>query len=221
MRIVIVGGGKKVDFLIGSLLNKKDEITVINDNEQDCEKLASHHDDILIIYGNASKKFILEDAEIKDADLIIVLTHSDADNYVICSMAKKVFGVKEAFATVTNPHNVQTFKALGINRVLSATYIVSEIIEEMAEIHDIVNLMPLEDDKLRLIVVGINENHHVHDKKLGEIKLPENSVVGCIIRNGKVIIPNSESKIFANDKLAILAESEIYEKAINSLIGGN
>lgn len=218
MNFVIVGGGKKVDFLVRSLLAKKNKITLINENERECKRLVHEHD-IPTIFGDGSKPFILEDAGIKKADLLIALTPKDEDNLVICQLAKNQFQVGRVFAIVNNPKNVTVFKKLGVDTVVSGTYTLASIIEQMASMDEIVNSISIEDGKIQLIELHIMKGHRICGKQLSDIDFPENAIVGCIIRNNNVFIPNGRSEIYADDKLTILASAEVQEKAVSVLIG--
>ena len=70
MRIVVAGGRTQADFLIGTLAKKKHKLIVINDDQQYCDYLASTHK-IPVVYGDPSKYFVLEEAGIRDFDVII------------------------------------------------------------------------------------------------------------------------------------------------------
>ena len=219
MNIVIVGGDKKVDFLVNSLLKKKHHITVISENEADCKAIARAYD-IEVVCGDGSKPFILEDAGVKKADLMIALTPNDADNLVICQLAKLMFSVKRAFATVTNPKNVDVFKKLGINTVISATHMLVGIIEQMASVDEVTNYMPIENGKIQFVEFVISRDNANCGKKLMDIKLPENTVVGCVFRDDKMLIPNGRTQILAEDKLTVLFAEEVKSKVLSVLLGG-
>jgi len=115
MNIVMVGGRKKIDFLAKSLLAKKHNVTLIHDNENYCKYLSRTHD-APVICGDGSKSYILEDANIHGADIVIALTPKDADNLVICQLVKKVYGVKRVFATVSTPKTWRCSKNLRLIR---------------------------------------------------------------------------------------------------------
>ena len=62
MKIVVAGGRSKADFLIGSLLEKKHEVTVINDEEAYCRYLSEkynipHFDLDDIFWDNSSDRY--------------------------------------------------------------------------------------------------------------------------------------------------------------------
>lgn len=129
MRVVIAGGRSRTDYLVGSLIGDGHEVVVINNDRSWCEHLSSRHDAI-VVCGDATKRYVLDDADIEGFDLVIALSDSDADNLVICHMAQRFYGIDHQVCTVYNPRNVVVFKKLGISSVISATYLLSRLIEE-------------------------------------------------------------------------------------------
>lgn len=218
MNIVMIGGRRKVDFLAKSLISKKHHITIIHDDENYCKFLSRTHD-ATVICGDGSKPYILEDANIQEADIVIALTPKDADNLVICQLAKKVYGVKRAFTTVSNPKNVEVFKKLGIHSVISATYIVAGIIEQMAAINEIENFISFEQGKIVMMEIIVRENYPVCGKTLAEIGIPEQGIIGCILRDVNSIIPRGNTTIQAEDKLIILSPPHIQREIIKLIVG--
>ncbi|MHB8077112.1 potassium channel family protein [Desulfosporosinus fructosivorans] len=218
MNIVMVGGRKKIDFLAKSLLAKKHNITIIHDNESYCKYLSRTHD-APIICGDGSKSYILEDANIQGADIVIALTPKDADNLVICQLAKKVYGVKRVFATVSNPKNVEVFKKLGINSAISSTYIMAGIIEQMAAIDEIYDFMPIEQGQIVMMEIVVRDHYPVCGKTLAEIDIPEQAIIGCIIRGVSSIIPKGKTIIQADDKLIILSPPQAQREMVKLIVG--
>ena len=218
MNIVMVGGRKKIDFLAKSLLAKKHNVTLIHDNENYCKYLSRTHD-APVICGDGSKSYILEDANIHGADIVIALTPKDADNLVICQLVKKVYGVKRVFATVSNPKNVEVFKKLGINSAISSTYIMAGIIEQMAAIDEIYDFMPIEQGQIVMMEIVVRDHYPVCRKTLAEIDIPEQAIIGCIIRGVSSIIPKGKTTIQADDKLIILSPPEVQREMVKLIVG--
>ena len=80
--ILLVGGFHKTRSLGESLLEKGYQVTVINSNKEDCEKLAETPK-LQVIWGDGSKVFILDDAGTDRMDIVIAMTPKDEDNFVI------------------------------------------------------------------------------------------------------------------------------------------
>ncbi|MBP3283949.1 MAG: TrkA family potassium uptake protein [Clostridia bacterium] len=218
MKIVIAGGHSQAEFLISLFLNKKHKLTVINDDVPFCELISSTYK-IPVINGDPSKEYILSEAGIDKADVLIALTPKDEDNFVICQYATKIFQVKRVICTVSNPSRVEVFKKLGLTNVLSATYMVAKYIEQTSTIENLVNTLSLEDEKVLLSEILIEETDTCINKKLLNIPLPKSTIISCIIRTDNIIIPNGQTVISAEDKLLIISTPENMPKALNVLKG--
>ena len=129
MRIVVAGGRSHTDYLAESLIEGGNDVVAVHADRAWCEHLSSRHD-IPVVCGDATKRYVLDDADIEGFDLMIALAESDADNLVICHLAQRFFGIERQVCTVRNPRNVSVFKKLGISTAISATYQVAKLIEE-------------------------------------------------------------------------------------------
>ncbi len=214
MRICIAGGRTQADFLIQNLKKQKHKLVVINEDPAYCEHLSSIHK-MPIFNGNPSKFYVLQEAEIEGFDVLVALTHSDADNLAICQFAKRCFRVKKVICTVANPKNVALFKELGINNVISSTYMVAQHISQATTVANLVNTLSFDDDIIISEVV-IEAGYLCVNQKLRDITLPPSTIICCIIRKGQdLIIPSGESTIRAGDRLLVLTDQENQAKALS------
>lgn len=219
MNILIVGGRKKADFLATSLLQKHHRVTIIHDERDYADFLARKHTDATVIYGEGSQPYVLEDANVRTADAVIALTPVDADNLAICQLAKNVFNVKRAFTTVNNPKNVDVFKRLGINSVISGTYIVAQMIEQMAAVSEIASIMSIEQGRIMVMEITVGPKYPVVNRALADIDMPAASIIGCIVRDVQSIIPKGDTIIQAHDKLVILSTQEVQDDVVKVVSG--
>ncbi|SKC69298.1 potassium channel family protein [Maledivibacter halophilus] len=218
MNIIIVGGGKEVHFLAKSFISKGYNVTIVNNDEEYCKKLARMHR-ADIVYGDGTKPYILEDAGVAYSDMVIALTPKDPDNLVICQIAEKIYKVKRTFAIVNDPKNIEIFKKLGVDTVISTSNIISSLIEQKVSIDDINNLIPIEEGKLAIMEIEMNKEYPIISKKLSEISLPKDSIVGCIIRNNTAIIPRGDTDIKEEDKLIILSLPMVQSDVLKTIRG--
>jgi trk system potassium uptake protein TrkA len=59
------------------------------------------------------------------------------------------------------------------------------------------------------------------NKKIMDMELPKNVIIGSIIREGKMTVPNGSTIIMSGDKLIIISSKEEQIKAIESIGGKN
>ena len=220
MRIVIVGGYNKADFLIDSLLKKDHKLVVVNEDKDYSEYLSMKYD-ISVVCGDPCKQYLLEEAEIDDFDILISLMEKDQDNFAICQTAKKIYNIKKVVCIVTDPKNVDIFKKLGLDTVISATYSISKLIEQASTIESLMNTLSLENEKIIMSEILIDKNYLSVGKKLAEIVFPENAIISCILRNNSMIVPNGNTVIEFGDKLFIISTPENQKEALNSITKDN
>ncbi|MGL4606681.1 MAG: potassium channel family protein [Eubacteriaceae bacterium] len=220
MKIAIVGGHNEADFLIGMLLKKSNKLLVINDDEKYCTYLASQHK-IPIYNGDGGKHYVLEDVRVHKFDILIALTDNDSDNLFICQAAKRMFGVKRVVCLVSNPKNVDIFKKLGVNTVISATYLVAQFIEQASTVEKLTNTFTIADHNVLLSEVDVEANSSAIGKKLFQLQFPQGIVVSCLIRDLKALVPNGQTEILEGDKLLIISSPENKNIALSVITGGN
>ena len=217
MRIVIAGGKTQADFLISNLKARKHRITVINGDDLYCHYLTETHK-IPVFHGDPSKYFVLKEADIVNYDVLVALTEKDADNLAICQYAKRCFGIKKVICTVSNPKNVSLFKKLGIDNVISSTHMVAQYITEATTLENIIKTLTLENDKIVISEIVIEEKYDCVGKTLSRITLPPNTIIACIIRRStEMIVPTGNDCIKAGDKLLVLTSVENQKKAITTI----
>lgn len=219
MKIIIAGGGKIVHFLTKSFLSKGYEVTIIHEDEAYCKMLSRKHSNTTVVHGKATNPKILEDAGAPYCDAIIAVTLEDPENLVACQIAEKMFQVPKTFALVNDPKNVEIFKKLGLTKVISTASMVSSMIEQKVLLEDMINLTSIEDGKVTLVEIVAQAKHPMINKTLENLDLPGDALIGCIIRDGEVIIPGGKDQILTDDRLVVLCLPEIQSKILETLMG--
>ena len=181
--ILLAGGFHKVKSLALSLIRKGYRIIVINKNYADCHSLAQIQA-LEVIYGDASKPFVLEEAGADRVDIAIALTQNDEDNLVICELCKKKFLVEKTVALVSDPKKTEFFYKMGIDSVVCAINVVAGIIEQQAFMDEMATRIPLGSGKVGITEVYISQAAPAAKKKIWELDLPRDTIIGCILRGG-------------------------------------
>ena len=128
MYVIVIGGGRVGYFLSRDLLERGDEVTLVENDAARAEWLESQLGSI-VMCGDGDEMAFLSTTGIERADAVLAVTGDDARNLVALQLAKKHFNVPLAIARVNNPANVEIFKALGIDEAISATEILLNALE--------------------------------------------------------------------------------------------
>ncbi|MDF2593325.1 MAG: trkA 3 [Clostridia bacterium] len=217
-KVLLVGGRTKTKSLAASLIQKGYQVTVINNFYEDCLMLAQI-DKLRVISGDGTKPFVLEDASASEADIAIALTSKDEDNLVICELCKKKFHVKKTVALVSDSRKTNFFYKMGIDSVVCAITVVTGIIEQQAFMEKISSLVPIGEGRVNIAEIPISETAPVVGKKLWEINLPKQVIVGCILRGDTTMVPRGDTRILAGDMLILISSGKQELAAIKELTG--
>jgi trk system potassium uptake protein TrkA len=214
MRIVITGGKHETDFIV-SMLKKEHihQLTIINQDREFAEYISTNND-ISVFPGDPTKAYVLSDAEAYNADVLLALADSDTDNYITCITAKRLFNIKKTVAKVRNPKNVELFKKLGVDSVISSTYLLAQTILNESSIENIIKTLSIEDEKIVMLEMEVDDDFALVNKQIMDIKFPTNINIGCIFRDPHVIIPKGNTIIKALDKLIIISTPAEQEEIV-------
>ncbi|MBQ8924295.1 MAG: NAD-binding protein, partial [Lachnospiraceae bacterium] len=89
LKIIIVGCGKVGKTLVERLSQEKHDITVIDTDSDEVDRVSETYD-VMGIIGNGSSYNVLLDAGINDADILIAVTASDELNMLCCTIANQL-----------------------------------------------------------------------------------------------------------------------------------
>ena len=216
MKIVIAGGMHESDFIVKMLKEEHHKLIVINPDRETADYISSNND-IPVFPGDPTKAYCLEDAEVYNSDVLIALSDSDTDNYITCITAKRLFNIKRTVAKVRNPKNVDLFKRLGVDSVISSTYLIGQSILNESSIERMIKKLSFEEDKIVMIELEVEKDFSLVNKQIMDIKFPKNINISCIYRNPHVIIPSGSTIIKPEDKLIILTTPNEQEEIISFL----
>lgn len=218
-QILLIGGYNKTRSLAQDLVDQGYNVTVVNDNREECLNLAEIKG-LNVYNGDGTKPYVLDEAGAADCDIAIALTPCDDDNLVACQICKRNFRVKKTVSLVSDPQKTDFFRQMGVDSVVCAISTVTNIIQQQAFMDDLVNVIPVALGDVQIIEVAIPGNAPVSGKQLWEIELPREVVVGCVLRNGSALIPKGDTRITAGDTLVLIARKDQMQQAVQVLTKG-
>ena len=219
MYAIIAGAGKVGRNLARELIGKGHEVTVIESYRARYLTIEEEFEHA-VQYGDATELWVLERAGIQRADLVIAVTGDDEDNILVCQVAKEKYLCERVIARVNNPRNLQHFKLLGIQPVVSATDLILRLIEHEVPRYGFVHLLELEEERLEIIELEVTPDASVVGSRVSDIALPEGSLVISVLRSGAGFVPRPDTMIEAGDEVLIVLDTAL-EEDITALFAPN
>ncbi|MHB9053439.1 MAG: potassium channel family protein [Thermoleophilia bacterium] len=215
MNVLIVGRGRTGAYLSEALAEAgTHRVVVVESRENRAAEPAPAG--IRVMWADGCDPSILEEAGVRNSDLVVATTGDDEDNLVIAQLAKLHFGVPRVIARVNNPRNYWLYtKEWGVDVAVSPTDIITKIIEEEMSLGDLVTLLKLKGGEVALAEITINTGSKVAGKLVSDLSLPKGSVIVAIMRGGEVIVPGGPTQLMPNDELlaitSVQKESELMQ----------
>lgn len=216
MKAVVVGGGKVGYYLVKTLKDKKFDITLIEQDMNACEKIAQNFD-IEVINGDGTDLEVLKEAGTDNAELVAAVTGKDAENFVICQVAKINFNIEKTVARINNPKNREIFKALGVRDTVCSTEVIANIIDSELSNDKLRIVQTLDKGEIVLVEGKISRKSSWKNRQLANIDIPKGCVVVSIFRNDIVVYPSGGIDIKEDDKL-LMAIPSYLKNEIENLI---
>jgi trk system potassium uptake protein len=205
MYVLIVGAGKVGWNLSRELINKRNEVTVI---ESDQARFAVVEEELehSAQYGDGTELWVLERGGIERADLVVAVTGDDEDNILISQVAREKYGVPRIVARCNNPRNLQHFELLGVKPVISATDLILRLIEHEVPKYGLVHLLDLPEERLEIIELEVADGSEAAGRAVKDLGLPDGSLVISILRDGGGFVPAGDSVVKAGDEVLLVLD---------------
>ncbi|MCR5481996.1 MAG: NAD-binding protein [Clostridia bacterium] len=215
-RVILIEGYDETRYLAKSLIGNGYKVTAINEDIEKCKLLAGISN-LRVFHGDGSKPFVLDDADVYDADIAVAMSPFDDANLVICELCKKKFNIKKTVAVVSDPKKTDFFRTMGIDSVVCAISAISNIIEQHILLSDIKTVMPIGEGHAEVIQISVPENAKVTGQKLCDIDLPKQAIIGCVLRGSRTLVPHGQTTLESGDGLILIVAGPNKEAAIRKL----
>jgi trk system potassium uptake protein len=210
MYVIIAGAGKVGWNLARELLEKGNEVTVVEgdrDRYLAVEQELEHH----VQYGDASELWVLDRVGISRADLVIAVTGDDEDNMLICQVAKEKYLVDRTIARVNNPRNREHFELLGIRPNVSATDLILRLIEHEVPEYGLVHLLDLPEQRLEIIEMLLPEDSRAAGVRVADLEMPEGSLLISVVRDDRGFVPGPDTVLEVGDEVLAVLDPRVEE----------
>ncbi len=206
---IIVGGGETSYYLANHLIQAGVRVKIIEKNSERCNKLCELLPKASIINADGTDNMVLLEEGIEHAGSFVALTNIDEENILLSLFAKSKTGGK----LVTKVNKIdydEVISGLDLDTIIYPKSIAAEYIVRFVRAKS--NSLDSNIETMHLILGGkaealefrMDEHSPIVNTPLETLKLKANTLIACINRNGKIIIPNGKDTIYAGDTVIIV-----------------
>ncbi|MCE7698214.1 MAG: TrkA family potassium uptake protein [Methanobacterium paludis] len=215
MHVIIMGGGRVGLHLASSLVSAKQDVTLIEKNEDICNTVAAEFD-ALVICGNGTDVKTLEHANIDNADVFVAATGHDESNLLACILVHE-YHLKKIIARVSDPAHEEVFRKVGVDAVVSPELTAASYLEKIIIRPKVAELIVLGKGNAELIDIPV-ENKRVIGKKIGDISPTDDYIICAIYKNEEIVIPQPDMVLEEGYRISVLTKTRSVKEVVGMFI---
>jgi trk system potassium uptake protein TrkA len=222
LKIIIIGAGEVGFHIAGRLALENKDVVVIDQNAEALRRI-SDEIDAQVLKGSGSSPIMLEEAGIKEAEIVLALTDSDETNLVACLVADILSPVTKKLARIRNSdfdeyHDRFREFAPHIDTVINPEIEVVKTIDRLLSVPGSVDIGEFADGRMKFIGIRLDATARLAGIKLSEIpqKLGRRTLIAAVIRNEELIIPRGNDRLLANDLIYFISETKNVDEMLSA-----
>jgi len=206
VKIIIVGAGE-VGFHIASRLCAENKSVVVIDKSAASLRRVTDQLDVQTITGSGSNPAILEEAELKEAEILLAVTDSDETNLVACLLADLISPTTKKLARIREAawdHYHQQFhdNPPHIDSIINPEIEVVKTIERLLFVPGAVDVGEFENGRLKFVGIVLDENARLCNVRLADmVSVLDGAqpLITALVRGNELIIPSGKDRLMPHD----------------------
>ena len=222
MNIIIAGDGKVGSLLVRQLSGEGYDITVI---DSDAKVLAASVErcDVIAVHGNCASMVVLQQAGVKDADLLIAATSADEVNLLCCTTAHALNPRLHTIARVRNPEYTEQIyrmrNVFGLSMLINPENQAAAEIERLIKYPGFLQRDTFAKGRTEIVELRVDGGSRLCNVRLMDLR----SIIKCkvlvcaVLRDGTAIAPRGDFILQEGDRIFVTALSQNLTTLLRSL----
>jgi len=217
LKVIIVGAGE-VGFHVASRFAQENKDVVVIDNDPEAIRRVSDGIDAQVIHGSGASPVLLEEAGIKEAEILLAVANSDEVNLVACMAADIISPATRKLARIRDAdfddyHDVLKKEAPHIDTVINPEIEVVKSIERLMSVPGAVDVGEFADGHFKFIGTRLESGATLSGVRLIDIVVRtegEQILIAAIVRDDELIIPRGKDQLLPNDLVYFISKADNY-----------
>ncbi len=157
----------------------------------------------VVLRGDALDREILREANAKISDKVVAVTSDDKVN-ILASLLAKRMGARQAMALINSPSYSNIITSLGIDSLISPRALTVSSILQYVRRGRIRTVHSIRDNFGEIIEAEAVGTSSVLGMTVGEINMPRSLLIGAIVREDQILMPQKDTVIKVHDRIILM-----------------
>ncbi len=162
---------------------------------------------VMVLVGDSTDLDLLMEERIGEANVFVATTDDDERNMVACQLARSL-GVERTVALVNKSSYRQIYDLLGVDRAISPRILCANHILRFVRSRFVSSIAVIADGKGEVLELEAHLRDGKSERKVKHLGLPRGTVIGALVREGGVVIPNGDTLVREGDQLILFTLPE-------------
>ena len=229
LKILVVGLGEVGRDVARSLEGAGHRVTAVDPST---DAFHTFNDvDLAFVAGSGTSPKTLKKAGVRECDLLITCTDNDEINLIGALIGKRLgarttvarlhSSVYEELVSDQDDEGGVHYDMLGIDLVVNPRVLVTEEMVSIARSHGALDVHFFADRQVELAEMRVHGNSEALGRTLAEMTLPQDTLVGAVIRGGEVFVPRGHNRLELDDRVYLFGRTDRIDEAKNLLFTGD
>ena len=193
---MMILGGSRIGIQIAKELQDEVNIKLIDYNADKAYRLAEMLERTLIIHQDGRDTDAMMEEGLANMDAFVAVTGRSETNILTAMLAKRM-GVKRVIAEVENMNYINIADSVGVDTIVNKKIVTASNIFRFTMSTDVLAIKCLTGSDAEVLEFIVKPNSPATKSTIGEMGLPEDVIIGGIVRGDKVFIamPSAISEI--------------------------
>jgi trk system potassium uptake protein len=206
-RVIIAGGSREALYLAQMLEEHKIQCTLIEARRERALELSEALGRTLVFHGDATDLDLLEMEAIGDADGFVAFTGSDETNLLSCLLAKSL-GAPKVVSLIDRFDYLPLVARVGVDAAVSPRMSAVNAILTHVRRGSVLAVAALKGTRAEGIEFDVSRRFPYAGRPLQDVRFPDGSLIGAIIRDNQVVIPRGTDFIMVGDRVIVFLVPE-------------
>ena len=201
---MMILGGSRIGIRIATELQDEVNIKLVDYNADKAYRLAEMLDKTLIINEDGRNTDTMMEEGLANMDAFVAVTGRSETNILAAMLAKRM-GVKKVIAEVENMNYINLAESIGIDTIINKKLVTASNIFRFTMSTDVQAIKCLTGSDAEVLEVIVKPNSPATKARIKDLGLPEDTIIGGIVRGDKVFIAVDNMEINPYDRVVVFA----------------
>ena len=201
---MMILGGSRIGIQIAKELQDEVNIKLIDYNAEKAYRLAEMLERTLLLHQDGRDTDAMLEEGLANMDAFVAVTGRSETNILTAMLAKRM-GVKRVIAEVENMNYINIANSVGVDTIVNKKIVTASNIFRFTMSTDVLAIKCLTGSDAEVLEFIVKPNSPATKTTIDHMELPEDVIIGGVVRGDKVFIATSNMQINAYDRVVVFA----------------